>query len=241
MAQLVRNVMSHIEKFHRLNTEYPNWSTIYEVYQRDDPTFRRIPCIWQENVANRHEYHATVNIKTGELYLDCRKRKIFVKHLVLSVLRPLNTCMMTIWHASIIAPLAVEILAVIRGNQSIRDLGINTAESLADIIRTPLYGLAITVVHVAAIILAPISPNSLYKTREIAGKLERKMLRVESILHADAWLVVHCFSPVSNISIRRPETFAKQVISFRRNHSFIFNDCGKILPENKTYISAAKP
>ena len=232
------------------------WENTYGVYQRDDLVYKRIVCRWKEKDTLNHEFHACISTRTGDIYLDCRKRKIFAKHLALAIARPIHTCVKTLWHATIIGPLALEIFKVMQGKQTVKDLGKNTLKSLADIVRTPAYGLAMTLTNIAGLVLGIISPNTLYETRAIAGKLEREMLRVDNIFKADRmWQLSPCFSPMKRFLTmkdgkyveRTPEElekllshFAKSNIEFRREHAVIFNDCGKLLPKDKVYISSAK-
>jgi hypothetical protein len=248
--------MSNSVAFKHFVSKYPDWEKTYEVYQKDDAVYKRIICRWKESKALQHEYHACINTQTGDIYLDCRRRKILAKHLTLSFLRPLHTVIKTVWHASIIAPLAVEIYKVAKGKQTVKELGINTLKSLADIVRTPLYGIAITITHIAAVILGCASPNTLYKTREIAGKLERDLLRVERIFDGGMWVVAPCFSPMRSILTKKNgklleptkkelkcklRNFSESTITFLREERAFFNDCMRLFPDDKRYVSPAAP
>ena len=234
----------------------PTWENTYGIYQRDALVYKRLVCRWKENDARNHEFHACINTQTGDIYLDCRKRKIFAKHLALAIARPLHTCIKTLWHATLIGPLALEIFKVMQGKQTLKDLGKNTLKSLADIVRTPVYGLAMTITNLVGLILGVVSPNTLYETRAIAGKLEREMLRVDHIFKADKmWQLSPCFSPIKRFLTKHEGKyvertredldqmllqFAKSNIKFRRKYPVIFNDCGRLLPADKEYISSAK-
>lgn len=103
--------------FNNFVQENPEWKTTYGVYKRDDDNYQRIPINYSEEITNKenevvgtfhHKYHATIDVRSGEIYLDCRKRKLFVKHLTLAIVRPIHTIIKTLWHASIIGPLAYE-------------------------------------------------------------------------------------------------------------------------------------
>lgn len=238
-----------------------NWMGIYGVYRRDDSIYQRIKCVWEEgeigdvNDENaglelkRHEYHACINIKNGDIYIDCRRRKILCKHLALILTRPIHTFIKTLWHATIIGPL----IAGIAENEE--NLGKRMLYSIADIIRTPVYGLAMTITYIAGVVLACISPNILYRTRALSGYLERKMLRVNTRreLENDPWTLSLCFSPCKNIakSLNREEakkgtdiqehlaTFAENVVEEERRGGNPFNNCGNKFPADQAYISPA--
>lgn len=269
--------------------ENPSWKEELGVKQRDSATYQRILCIWDERKlcydehddkyypaidpetqkpypVLHHEYYATINTKTGDLYFDCRKRKIMAKHLSLLIGRPIHACVKTLWHASIIAPLACELFKLAKGKQvgkeiveyTWQEVAKHTWQSLQDIVRTPLYGLAMTATSLAGVLLGCIAPNTLYKTREIAGRLERAMLRIDDIHdeYPRLWLLTPCFNPISNLFKDRGKhmefsksavrhhliDFAHTRVNNRRSCRTIFNDCGRLLPWNgKAYKSAALP
>lgn len=185
-------------------TQHPQWQEENKIYIRDDDIYRRLKFSAQKDEKNV-EYFFTVNVKTGEVYnTDC-KRIIFFKHLILTIGRPVYTVIKTFYHASIIAPLAYEVFKYVKKKQSASDLGMNMYRSCADIVRTPLYGLAMTITHIAALILGVISPNTLYKTREIIGKLERELMWglkpfSHHILEIPMGYLSPCFSPIKNVA-----------------------------------------
>jgi hypothetical protein len=251
--------MSNVN-FAKFTQAFPDWQEMFHVYGRDDSVTKRIVCTWNETgVADpktadkTHQYHATINTATGDIFLDCRKRKIFAKHLTLLLLRPLHIAVKTLWHATIIGPLIKEIAAVVQGKQNVKSLAKNTFRSLCNIVRTPLYGLAMTISHLAGALFAVISPNSLYNSRELVGKLEDRLLGDED----RAWVLSPCFSPLRNIADLFDEKFslennkeeieaqlvrfAKSQIEFRRENRALFNDTLMLLPQDKTYISPAAP
>lgn len=243
------------QDFTQFQKNDPNWENKLNVYLRDDAIYKRVK-ITIENTKFKfdNEYHACINTQTGDLYLDCRKRKIMARHLCLSIARPVHTCIKTLWHASVILPLALEIFQLAKGSQSAKDLANHTLKSLKNIVRTPFYGTAITITHVVGVILGCIRPNTLYKTREIAGRLERNMLEVDDILKGGPWVLAPCFSPIDHLFFSQPENnnsvtiqdasrlldiFGRAQIRFRQNRRAIFNDCMFLHPKNQPYISAA--
>lgn len=228
------------DQFIKLN---PNWEKDFNVYQRDDSVYKRIKCI----VEKKHEYHMCINTKTGEIYFDCRRRKIWAKTLVLTIARPTHTIAKTLWHLSIIAPLAYEVLKVYKKEQTFKDLKLHTFQSFLDIGRTPFYGTVLTVLHISALVMGCIKPNTLYKTRALAGRLERRFLRIEQA-NQSHYMLSPCFSPPRNIAhfsdnskdIKTElEKFARAAIRYKQTNRKLFNDCYRLLDSEKAYISAA--
>lgn len=237
----------------------PDWQTKCDVCQLDSPIFKRIICYWERKSllmtapSLHHWYYACINVNTGDIYIDDPKKIIFLKHLGLMFLRPIQTIIKTLWHLSIIGPLATQlfrrelkkdflrisgipeglddkqlldsvknnrtalielgfdpkdnngdksILKKAKNRLNVKPILTSTLDSLTDIVRTPIYGIAMTIVHIAGAILGCISPNTLYKTRELVGKLDRRLLRVQSIREVPAgffFTVSRCFSPWWNI------------------------------------------
>lgn len=196
------------------------------------------------------------------MYTDCRRRKIMAKHIALGALRPLHTCVKTLWHFSVILPVGYEFYKLIRReeNYTISNFKANICNSFADIVRTPFYGTAITIVHLAGIIFGCINPNSLYYSREIVGKLERKLLRIEHIRQSSEFALAHCMSPMKHITLDlhyqslplEPSEnitydvfeygltwFAFATVKHLRKNRPIFYYCLK-LPHDRAYISSAK-
>lgn len=244
-----------------LPSSVTNWQSHFEIYPRDDPVYQRLICRWneeKEGTTLQHIYHAVINTINGDIFMDCRKRKIFVKQVVQTIVRPIQICLKTAWHASIIGPLAAEyfdclsFLRIIREDKKGFDLErfkINILRSCLDIMRTPLYGVAMLVTGLAALMLGMVNPNSLYRTRDLVGKLERKLLRVDNILDANViWIFTLCFNPLKNILSNTPENmkekilprFVKNQIDFRRNNAGIFNGMQR-LPPDQAYVSIAAP
>lgn len=127
---------------------------------------------------------------------------------------------------------------------------------MKNIVRTPLYGLAMTIVNVVALILSPFSPNFLYRSRALIGELETNHLYSNERLNEDSWAVAECMGPYRNmvstyngIFIRdRTETvrkcmlnqFAAKQIEFRTNTRSLLNDFFLLLDPKKPYVSPAK-
>jgi hypothetical protein len=196
-----------------------------------------------------HEVHDTINVETGEIFMDCSKSKIFRKHLALVFGRPVITIIKTLWHLSIVGPLIPQLGDTLLGKQTVVSLLKNTVYSLTDIVRTPLYGIAMTIIHIAALVLACIDSNSLYYTRDLAGWLERKMLRMDTNPKKNDWSISPCFSPFCNLAekvklaeekneplLSITQSIAQRGLKYARNVHDLFGNCW-FHPAGTTYIS----
>ncbi|MGK5595320.1 MAG: hypothetical protein ACSNEK_08190 [Parachlamydiaceae bacterium] len=251
----------------------PDWENEFGIIQRDSAKFKRIICRWKENKNHVHIFLATINVETGEVYLDCRRRKILAKHLSLAVTRPIFTLIRLIWHLTIIGPLSVEAMELSKEikkekekknfqqhelrNHVFKLLSISMLRNFVDILRTPMYGAAMTIVSIVALPLGVFNPNSLYTTRAIVGRLERRLLRVNNGITRDSCNLNHkslspCFSPIEEMfpaDLTAPpskqelkdtfERLAHANVRFRKSSRAIFNDCFHLLKEDQTYVSAA--
>ncbi len=128
-----------------------------------------------------------------EVYLDCSKKKILLKHVVLLVARPFHGLIK--WLA-----IPVEIgIDVYEGK-----FKKNILRRVANIVTIPLYTLAMEVFYVAGIILSPFHADILYKTRELSGKLELLMYHASSFDDPQTkeliGLLAPCFTPIFKLS-----------------------------------------
>jgi len=268
------------EYFSEFTETNPDWKNNYIVYDRDgDKVYQRISQIWSdENTSLTHSFQPVINTKTGDIYTDCRKRKIFAKHLSFVFLRPLYIVGKTAWHLSLVGPAYVEFKKFqtelkkcqkihnknqkeVNRNKAKETAFTNLKNSASDILRTPLYGLAMTVASLFTVIVAPFSPNFLYRGRDIVGWLERRMHRVRIMREADIPPFSPCFSPIRNIgglwkyqktvkpndSEKNIQKLVKEQLSnlckgnvkYRRQHRALFNDCCALYPKNRSYVSAS--
>jgi hypothetical protein len=93
-------------------------------------------------------------------------------------------------------PIALEILKFYNDEQTSKECFDNSVKSLADIVRTPVYGVVLTVISLAGVIAIPFSPNLAYDVREVYGNVEQSLnwgiRRTETTL-------ARCFQPICNI------------------------------------------
>lgn len=187
--------MTRAELFTQFIDQHPNWEQQAGVFEQDSSTYKRIRL-------GRHD--STINVKTGEIFNADPRWVILVKHiLLLAVGRPLHLCGKFVWHATVIGPLVQEGYKLYTGKITKEQFKENMHNSFRDIVRTPVYGIAMLAVHLAGI-FAAVYPNSLYYTRDLVGQLDRALLRIE-IIDQDCKppclpyeSVSPCFSPIKH-------------------------------------------
>ena len=228
----------------------------------------RIHALWNEKIdpskASPHQYAFTLDKETGSLYIDCRKRKIWVKFAFLSIGHPLFGFFKTIYHLAFPLSLPIEIFKAIQKgiNDSLppKEIGTRVFEnikfSLADSFRTPLYTVALSILSIAALVIGPFAPVKLYDVRTLAAKLEITLHRGN-----ESMVLAPCFQPLSNLmtialerdyeaddtiydstwdpTMKGLSNLARSAIKHRRKDSVLFNDCGMLFPKGKTFISSA--
>lgn len=220
-----------------------------------------------------HLYQYNVNLKTGDLYLDCTKAKLVSKCMVYVLIKPFMFAAKTLGHLSGIS-LAVGIYQEVQkikneekdGNKislkdkTVRHLNVLKNE-LCDIVRTPIYGVALTAIGLVGATVAPFAPKSfIFKVVETIGKIEVLLNRGNK---ESGWILFACFLPIQTInSLNTLETgwgswnyknteypnevtptekglinLAGVQINFRRKNRAIFNDCFRLLPPDVRYVS----
>jgi hypothetical protein len=173
----------------------------HHILARTDSPWGHLICKWHEKKSNGkqlvHTYAFCIDRQEWGLYLDCRPVKIFAKCLAQLIARPFHIAVKTIYHLSMI-PIFYEIAQTYRGLQSKQECLKNSMRSLADIIRTPLYGLAMIVTSIAMLVISPFAPESLFTGRMLLGKIEQKACWDE--IHTP-WTLAKCFQPFSMSSL----------------------------------------
>lgn len=242
----------------------------------DNSKWGRIDAVWIENKSGEqltHEYFALINKETGDIYLDCSKKKIYVKLLTHAIVRPILIFGKTLYHTFFFISIP-HIIAktVINGKAQKLSGGAiatqclkNSFKSLADIVRTPAYGVAMLVVSATALIIGPLAPRSLYTLREAIGALVQSLNWNDREEYMND--VFLCFQPLRNIERMKTSTpydddrtvypngdpyedesvaimvglsnYARQNVEFRRNNRSPFNDCFRKLNPNEAYVSQA--
>ena len=181
------NIQSHLDRLNKLVTDNENSL---------DSLWGRIVATWCEKKSDgelqTHIYAPCINTSTGDLYFDCDLAKIFRKCIVQLIIRPFHALIKTIYHAAFLPSITLEIIDVCKGHQNGLGAVINIAKSIADIIRTPLYTLAMMVASIAVIIMSTFDPQLLYSGRALIGALEATSNW--GWIHT-RWTLAPCFQP----------------------------------------------
>jgi hypothetical protein len=138
--------------------------------------------VWNENCPsgygaeaqiNKLEHIFTAGIDTkNQVYIDCRKRLIYLKIVLSTLFRPIVGTAFTLYSLSMI-PIFKAIASARAGEITRSEAFDRSVKSLADIVRIPLYEVVLIVVGCAALLIAPFAPSTLYRFRELIGKIER--------------------------------------------------------------------
>jgi len=226
---------------------------------------------WGRVYAKWHEKHDgidlthicafTLDLHSGELYLDCTKRKIWTKCLCLTAGRLFFGLTKTVYHLALPISIPFEILkAVIAGiehQDSAKTIAQNAAikvcHNAADIFRTPIYSVVLTIIALAGVIIGPFAPCKLYDLRALAGRIENALNRGE-----ESWTLAPCFQPIEDITsietliysksdtvydqeagLHRLNNLARAYVGHRRAVRNPFDDYCRLVKQDGAYISPA--
>lgn len=163
---------------HLEDTSLPDWKMI--TYG-----FRKIPDVNNSEVPFSKVYSDPINMDTGDIYINKKEKNMFEVNAALILGRPLKTVLKTAYHLCLPISIPYEIYDTIQRERAreklhpeepkanlYKECTISVIKSLADIVRTPLYGIVLTVLHVAGAILYFIKPEKMNDVRAIAGKVD---------------------------------------------------------------------
>lgn len=259
-------------------TKNPDIKPLIVKTEGESSKWGRVLCKWNEKKTNHeHIYSALINLQTGDIFLDCTKKKIYAKFIAHTALRPFHIAFKTLYHLAI--PISIPHLiyqTISEGKKEDSSIGKKklsnkeiakncldrTVKSLADIVRTPAYGVALMVVSVAALIIGPLNIKgvTLYDLREIAGHLVQALYRNGPEAKKDLFICFQAFKNLKtikkddNINPEEDNTlypphasdtkeklidFASANIYFRRKHYAIFNNPFGKLDRKVRYVSAS--
>jgi len=139
---------------------------------------------------HNHTYSACIDTKEWSFYVDHRPREIFERCLAHLLLRPLMIIKKTLYHLSIVIPL----YHIIKKGSSFEYCLREVAKSMADIVRTPLFGIALIVSSIAMLCICPFGSDDLaLDGRRLLGKLEQMSTWGEK--KVKQWTMLKCFQP----------------------------------------------
>jgi hypothetical protein len=228
----------------------------------------RIHATWHEKQTDKRLKHLcafAINLENGDIYLDCSKRKIWMKCVALTLGRPLFGFIKTIYHLSLVISIPIEIYkAIMKGRcegLSTKEIAhaalLNVIHNVVDIIRTPLYTIAMTIVTLVAVLIPAYDPRRLYDLRAVAARLENALNRGED----GFWRGAICFNPIDNImnmssyhyaytkldteyqdqlTLHGLNNLARSYVKYRRKYRNLFNNYGQLLNHDKTFTSTCQ-
>lgn len=150
------------------------------VSRRSDGNYlQRLVIVWNERstpdegigLRLQHIFAAGIDTK-NQVYIDCEKKLIYAKILLSTLFRPIVGTAFTLYCLSM-APIFKAIASACSGKITRSGAFHRSVKSLADIVRIPLYEVVMIVVGCAALLIAPLAPSTLYRFRELIGKIER--------------------------------------------------------------------
>lgn len=161
-----------------------------------DLLWGRLIAQWDEKKSDgstvRHVYASSIDGRDGSLYLDCRPGLIFAKCFAQLLLRPLHTLVKTVYHAAMI-PILTDLPKLFKRQMQAADFSANAIRSIKDIMRTPVYGLALMAASIAVLVSGVFHPASIYEGRRLLGKIEEEANHGRK--HT-SWTLAKCFQPI---------------------------------------------
>lgn len=262
-----------------MNTNYQSWLVENNSYAKShifategpDCKWGRVKAEWMEwddpvrKITYRtHTFSLSINRETGEFYDDCTKKKVYAKMIAFTLTRPFIVFANTLYYACF--PVAMTLAyrnarkEINKSKDQLEESEISARcrqaafEALADVVRTPLYGIAMTVVSATALIIGPFAPKKLYDFREMENQLLRKYYRIPDGYVPDLF---QCFishnlqseelykgikrdtnylNPYSDVDRGMTNYARAWILHYRENTSVCFNN-GRKLEKDEIYTS----
>jgi len=250
-------------EFQIWRTENPFIENVLFYPDGQEGRWARIDACWhekKEGIDLTHHYAFVIDLQNGDLYLDCRIRKIWMKCFLLTLYRPFFGSLKTIYHLTLPLSIPLEISkGILKGLQQ----GLSKKEivykvlrhiknNFTDIVRTPLYTIALTVATLAAVLIVFFVPSKVYELRALAGRLEFDLNHRENSF----WILAPCFQPLDNIANMHLSNYSKKdtvydleptlhglnnlaraIIKHRQKNRNPFDDYGCLLNKNTPFKS----
>jgi hypothetical protein len=266
---------------------HPNFIEVYDAHITpiSGTPWGRMHCQWDEtfkrtgDVYKKHHYVPVVNVHTGEVYDDCSKFHIYVHMVVHTALRPVQILGKTIYHLCLPISIPHTIYKTIMEELYLNEcrdkeeqtsycylMGKCVRKTLQcplDIVRTPIYGVAMTALSLVAVIYAPIqgvvstatslmtgsdSPPSthLYDFRETIAKIQRLLYwgsdDVDCLDFLQPIRRTTCFGKELGPDKMSLDFLASTIIQDRREVAELFyNPVHPISRHNSYYSTGFKP
>jgi hypothetical protein len=213
----------------------------------DESSWGRLNCRWDEEYGAwtlTHHYAPVVNRQTGEIYEDYSHLKIYAQMFAHCWARPIQIVTKTLYHLALPISLPHTLYVSIReeryedvsncyiAGKCIRRL----VQCTLDIVRTPLYGTAMIIVSLAALVYKPTSSTQLYDFRATIAKIQRSLYWGSAEVDS-----LDFFQPIAHASNfeneHRLKIFTILIVDGRREYSELFNNPFSKLANNQAYYT----
>lgn len=199
------------------------WARVILECRKKDPVSNAI--------TGTHRYAAVVNCETQNVYRDDEKSILAIKFFGLAIYTPIALVAKTIYH--ILFPISIPHQIYLKVNElkeqeakiiekkgtpAPREMGKRVitiiARNMLDIVKTPLYAVAMTVVALGTLILSIFRSQILYDGRTIFGKI---MLNLNYDNKKSVWLqyIAPCMQPMANLkTVGEKRNYFKKKVAY---------------------------
>ena len=172
---------SHIQSFKQA---YPDFAGM--IQPEGKGKWGRLNIEWLQKTKlgfDKRVFSPVVNLKTGEYFGGDKRDEIAFKFALHLLATPFYVAIKTAYHALLPVSVPIIVYQTVENSKNLSTREVTKlcltaiGRSLLDIARTPLYGVALLIVDIAGVILAPFTPLALYDLRSLSGKLVRSLER----------------------------------------------------------------
>ena len=176
--------MAALTSLQKFQQKYPDFASSVVC---EGGKWGRLNITWKKITNNNPQtyekrFHSpVVNLESGEYFFPDSRKLIKIKFGYHLVLTPIYIVAKTILHVLLPLSLPITIKQTLMKNKELKAFELTTLcfkesfKSLADIVRTPLYGVALLIVDLAALTLIPFDTTLIYDLRSLSGKLEKSL------------------------------------------------------------------
>jgi len=214
----------------------------------------RIVCLWKEpgpeGTVRTHLFFPLLDKSNGDVYSDDGKGMIYAKFACQLFLQPIDLLIKILYH--LVFPISLPHIIYKTthpttrrdleswiGMSTKRQIGVclkKSLESILDIVRTPMFGIAMIIVAVAALLIGPWAPKFLYDCRKAYGKLLQRLYRTHRWYETSG----NCMQNFWTLERFSLEEACKRAVTFHRQMPFftrLLNPFASHLDEEGTYVS----
>jgi hypothetical protein len=163
--------------------------------------------LWHEKIGQRiltHTFRPIENKEDGGIYSDNSISLLTEKCAALVLARPFHAVAKTLYHSFLPVSIPREIYLAVKKaqkegkctfEQMLKAGGVAALKNIADIIRTPLYELVLTVLAMVGFLLGIFRSEKIYALRAVAGKVENSLNWGDK---KSPWTLAPCFQKIAD-------------------------------------------